>query len=413
MRRPRRLLAACLTGLTLAAGAAVVAPAAPASAASAPVAYDFYRAPSPLPAGKPGQLIRYAAVTADLGATAPATAAWTVMYHSHDARSRDVAVTGTVLVPTAPWTGTGPRPVVTFTPGTQGLGPQCAPSKQIVAGSEYEDTSIALALQRGWAVVVTDYLGYTTGSTPSYTVGPDMAHAALDVVRAAAQVPGAGVDRSAPLATWGYSQGGGGSAWAAALQPGYAPELHLVADASGGVPADPKAVGDSLKGNVGAGFLLDAMIGNEATYGTAWPFTPALSDKGRADVATIKSQCVSDALTTFAFSDIDADFAPGTTYASFSALPSVQQVTAANQLAAQPAPRVPSYQYHAAADEVVPVAQAAALHRTWCAGGVTTRFDLVPGDHVAGDSAGADQAVAWIDDAFSGRPAAALGGCLL
>jgi len=395
-------LAAAVTGATATDAAASTAPATTTATTSTPA--DFYAAPAPLPAGKPGALIRYRPTTANLGAGAPATSAWTVMYHSRTAQGNDEAVTGTVLEPTAGWSGAGPRPYVTFAAGTQGLGPSCAPSKQLVAGTEYEASSISLALNKGWGVVVTDYDGYTTGATPTYTAGPDMAHAVLDIARAARQVPGVDEAAGAPLAAWGYSQGGGGSAWASVLQPTYAPELNLLADASGGVPADPKAVGDSLNANAGAAFLLDALIGNQVAYPKQWQFTPLLNPAGIAAVATIKQQCVSDSLTTFAFKDLNTYLTPGHTLAQFEATPGVTAVTAANQLAAQPAPRVPVYQYHSAADEIVPLAQATALHQKWCTEGVRTRMDLYPGDHVTGDSEGAPAAVRWIDEVFSGRP---------
>jgi hypothetical protein len=35
---------------------------------------------------------------------------------------------------------------------------------------------------------------------------------------------------------------------------------------------------------------------------------------------------------------------------------------------------------------------------------VQTRFDVYPGDHLSGDSAGAPAAVQWISDVFAGRP---------
>jgi len=189
-----------------------------------------------------------------------------------------------------------------------------------------------------------------------------------------------------------------------ALERSVPAQRNLVADASGGVPADPKAVGDSLNGNVGAGFLLDALIGNEVTYPKQWPFTPMPNSDGVAAVTTIKQQCVSDALTTFAFKDMNNYLLPGHTLAGFEAQPGVMQVTAANQLADQPAPRVPVYQYHSAADEIVPLAQASALHQKWCTEGVRTRMDLYPGDHVSGDSEGAPAAVTWLDDVFTGQP---------
>jgi Secretory lipase len=342
LRLPVLLLAALLFAAVLQAPASA-APAAPPTASAA--AADFYRAPTPLPAGRPGQLIRY----------------------------------------------------------RQGLGSQCAPSKQMVAGTEYEMTGIRLALSRGWGVVVTDYFGYTTGSTPSYTVGPDMAHAALDIARTARQVPHSGAGTGTRWAVWGYSQGGGASGWTSALQPSYAPDVHLVAGAAGGVPADPKAVGDSLNGNLGAGFLLMALIGNQVTYPKQWPFSPMLNPSGVAAVRTIEQQCVDQALTTFAFKDLNQYLTPPNTLTTFEARTGVRQVLAANQLAARPAPRVPVYQYHSLGDEVVPLAQAQALHRTWCGEGVRTRLDLYPGEHITGDPAGASAAVQWIDDVFSGR----------
>lgn len=70
------------------------------------------------------------------------------MYHSRSTAGADIAVTGTVLTPTSAWTGAGPRPVVGFAVGTQGPGPQCAPSKQLSAGSEYEDAPISQALHK-------------------------------------------------------------------------------------------------------------------------------------------------------------------------------------------------------------------------------------------------------------------------
>jgi hypothetical protein len=326
------------------------------------------------------------------------------MYHSRDAEGRDVPVTGTVLRPTAEWPGTGPRPVVSLAPGTQGLGPQCAPSKQLVAGTEYEASNIALALDNGWAVVVTDYQGYTTGATPSYTVGPDMGHAVLDIVRAATHVPGSGLRATAQLAAWGYSQGGGGAAWATILQPRYAPDLHLVVAAAGGVPADPKAVGDSLNGQLGAGFLLDALIGNQVTYPRLWPFSPMLNAAGRAAVAQDKGMCVDQSLTAFAFKDLNSYLKPGYSLTGFENSSGPRQVLAANDLKNQAAPRVPIYQYHAGGDEVVPLAQSQALHQRWCSEGVQTRLDLYPAEHVTGSAEGATAAVSWIRNGFAGLP---------
>lgn len=128
------------------------------------------------------------------------------MYHSRNAQNADIAVTGTVFTPTLPWLGAGSRPWVDLAVGTQGLGQQCAPSKQFVAGTEQELEPVEALLAKGWGVVVSDYEGYTTGSTPTYVAGVSEAHTVLDMARAAASIPGTGVSAATPWAAMGYSQ---------------------------------------------------------------------------------------------------------------------------------------------------------------------------------------------------------------
>lgn len=205
--------------MSLATFAVVVA--SPPSASAAPSAgpADFYQAPSPLPAGQPGMVIR--TQPAPVLATALTATATTLMYHSRDAQNTDIAVTGTVFTPTLPWLGGGARPWVDLAVGTQGLGQQCAPSKQFVADTEQELEPVESLLANGWGVAVSDYEGYTTGATPTYVAGVSEAHTVLDMARAAA-VPGTGISASTRWATMGYSQGGGASSWAATLAPSYA-----------------------------------------------------------------------------------------------------------------------------------------------------------------------------------------------
>lgn len=366
---------------------------------------DFFQAPTPLPYGKPGQLIRSLTTSVNLGAGAPAVKATTVLYHSRTATGADDAVTGTVLQPQTAWTGTGPRPVVSFAVGTQGLAQSCAPSKQMTAGTEYENSNISLALQQGWDVEVTDYEGYTTGSTPTYVAGKSEAHAVLDIVRAAAQVPGSDVTTASPLTIWGYSQGGGASAWATVLQPSYASDLHLLGDASGGVPADSRAVNDSLNGNVGAGFLIYGLIGFAQAFPTQVPLYSHANAAGLNAFALAKTQCTTQSLTTFAGVDISSYLNPGETLNSFESLSGVAQVLSDNSITFNTAvPQVPVLQYHGAIDEILPLAQARALHSTWCAKGVRTQLDLFASDHLTTNTQAAPLAVSFLADRFAGRP---------
>ncbi len=156
--------------------------------------------------------------------------------------------------------------------GTQGPGPQCAPSKQFVVDTEQELEPVEALLANGWGVAVSDYEGYTTGSTSTYVAGASEAHTVLDMARAAAAVPGTGITAATRWATMGYSQGGGASAWAASLAPSYAPDLNLITDVSGGVPADVQNVAESLDGSlIGEGLQLYALIGLQQAYPGQFP----------------------------------------------------------------------------------------------------------------------------------------------
>lgn len=199
---------------------------------------DVYTPPATVPA-TPGTVLACRSVTLSQVPGGIPTAAWKLLYSSTDNQGRPAAVSGTLAVPTAPWTGTGARPVVAFHPGTLGLGPQCAFSKQLAGAfqDEYEGDNIAALLKAGYAVAATDGPGYLDGRTHRYVAGTDSGHALLDIARAAPAVPGSGLSRQAKVGLWGYSEGGAASLWAAQLAAGYAPELNVVGDASGGVPA--------------------------------------------------------------------------------------------------------------------------------------------------------------------------------
>ncbi|MEU4675338.1 lipase family protein, partial [Amycolatopsis sp. NPDC023774] len=338
-------------------------------------------------------------------ATALTATATTVMYHSRDARGADVAVTGTVFTPRLPWLGAGSRPWVDLAVGTQGLGEQCAPSKQFVASTEQELEPVELLLARGWGVVVSDYEGYTTGATPTYVAGVSEAHTVLDMARAAGAVAGTGISSTTRWATMGYSQGGGASSWAASLAPSYAPDLRLVTDVSGGVPADVQDVAESLDGSlIGEGLQLYALIGLQQAYPGSFPLDEALSATGEATEDSVKSQCVVQTLAGFPLKKF-SDYSTGETIQQFDTRPDVAAVYAENNLITRPAPTVPVFQYHAALDEIVPIGQAQTLNRTWCTHGARTVFTVVPGDHITGETTGLPAALAWLNDRFTGRPA--------
>ena len=278
--------------------ALLAAPLASAKPEVGPDGPSFYAPPTKKAPKRHGTLLRYRPTSISLGATAPQ--AWNLIYRSRSARDKPNAVAGTAFVPTAPWEGEGARPIVSFTVGTQGLDESCAPSRQFEAGSEYENSNISAALDRGWAVLVTDYEGYLDGQTPTYSAGRSQGHAALDIVRAARKIPGAGLSRKAKVAIWGYSQGGQSAAWAGEQERAYTPEAKVRGIVAGGVPANLRATAENLDGNVGAGLLLAATVGVDRAYPKQFRLASRLNAAGAAAVEQVKGQCVGETLATYA-----------------------------------------------------------------------------------------------------------------
>ena len=124
---------------------------------------SFYTEPSPLPAGVHGDLIRSLKAKIVIP-EAPPFDSWQIMYRSSDALGRPNVVTGTVIVPEA-W---DPGNVVIYCAATQGFSQKCAPSFQLRAGNYWENDNITAILKAGYAVLISDYPGYTTGGYPSY-----------------------------------------------------------------------------------------------------------------------------------------------------------------------------------------------------------------------------------------------------
>jgi hypothetical protein len=380
-------------------------------ATTGPSGEAFYTPPSPLPAGAHGTLVWYRKATLNLGTVGtPSANTYTVLYKSQSVNGTGDVVTGTVIVPTSLWLSLTPRPVVDFAVGTQGLSHASAPSEQLVAGSEYEAGNIADALKKGWAVEVTDYAGYTNGGVPDYIVGQSEGHAVLDLDLAAQQIPGVGLSASAQTVTWGYSQGGGASAWAAQLAPSYAPSIKLVGDASGGTPSDLVAVADNLNGSAFAAFALYAIIGLNADYPSQINLSTYTNAKGTSAIKSALSDGLPAATLQFAGANIDSYTVnnPATsspwTLDQLLAIPSIASAVSAQALGGTPI-TVPVYQYHASSDEIVPLAQDQALNKLYCSEGVKDDWVQYSGDHITVDSNAASNVVTWIGNRFSGATA--------
>ena len=189
----------------------------------------FYEQPVEGVAGEPGTIVKLDPL---LGAPF-ASRAWRLMYRTTDVHGDPVVSTGVLVVPLTPAPPQG-RTVVSWGHPTTGAARSCAPSYGFDPFLGIE--GLRFLLDRGYAVVATDYVGMGTDGPDSYLVGATGGNAVLDAARAARAVPEArATDR---VVLWGHSQGGQAALFAAERASEYAPELSIVAVAAAAPAAD-------------------------------------------------------------------------------------------------------------------------------------------------------------------------------
>lgn len=224
-----RPVPAALAGL--AAAALIVLAPSPAVAAvpAGPSGAAFYVPPAPLPAGPHGTPIRARALPASSPVAVPGAArSVLVLYRSRGVTGGATAVSGVVHVPR----GRAPKggwPVVSYAHGTSGIADVCAPTRDPGSGAlsayhRYVFPLLTRWLQRGYAVVRTDYEGLGTPGEHPYLIGRSQGAAVLDMVRAARRL-----DRriGTRLVVAGHSQGGHAALWAGSMARSFTPELRL------------------------------------------------------------------------------------------------------------------------------------------------------------------------------------------
>ena len=379
----RSLAAAAASALVLGLAAAPPATAAPVPAAASS---DFYTPPTQLPAGK-GTLVRTEPMKLALtlkGLYMPGTAT-RIMYTSRDQLGRPVAVSGAYIEPTKKWTGKGARPLVAVAAGTQGQGDACAPSKSLenfinLDGDElgigYEVPGIYDFLNRGMAVVLTDYIGLgTTDRVHTYTNRLDMGQALLDAARAALKVPGTSVTSASPIGLSGYSQGGGAAASAAELAPTYAPELNLKGAYAGAPPANLVEVLKSADGTDLTGVIAYAING-------ITPYHPEMqaalqnlaNDAGKTALEKVTTQCIGSTLFSFGFQKTKKWTTTGQSLYDILKSDAALRAPVDAQRIGKLKPAIPVQILTGTKDDIVDHKQAKQLAKDWCGKGVNVTY---------------------------------------
>lgn len=161
-------------------------------------------------------------------------------YVTTDTFGEKALSTGTVFLPSGP-APEGGWPVLSWAHGTVGLGDSCAPSVNGPALPERDLPYLANWLERGYAIVASDYAGLGTPGLHAYLDGRTTAHNIVDMVKA-----GRNHTRTLPSdqqlspswAVIGQSQGGGGAIYTARYATEFGgPELDYRGAVGTGTPA--------------------------------------------------------------------------------------------------------------------------------------------------------------------------------
>jgi acetyl esterase/lipase len=355
----------------------------------------FYEPPAPMPAGKPGDVLRSEPVE-----DGPEGArSWRILYRSTGMRGEPVAVSAMLVVPDGP-APQGGRGVVAWAHPTTGVAQDCAPSLQ----SSWRKTIPGLdeMVKAGWVVVATDYPGLGTPGVHPYLVGASEARAVVDSVRAARNVKEAGAGNR--YAVWGHSQGGHAALFTGQLSAALAPELKLLGVAAA-APATELAtlLQADLDSKLGKVLTSEALWSWSKIYDT--PMSKVLYPGAIPIVNGVAADCIRDpgeGLTAFSDSlGLRDGFLTGT----LAAAEPWGAIMKENSPGAAPI-GAPVFISQGAADEVVRPQITALYAGGLCAQGTAVRYLTVPDEgHILVAFHTAKDAVAWMADRFAGKPA--------
>ncbi|MER7666883.1 lipase family protein [Kitasatospora sp. NPDC096128] len=423
-----RLLAAAVTAALAATATAVTAGPAAAAArsaatrsASASDPFYSYDGSAPLASLAPGTVLKTRTLPYHLlGLPTPVTAVQ-LLYRTTDAQGRPAANVTTVV---RSLTGDAGK-AVSYQSYYDSLDPADSPSRA-VAGDvsigglipNVEALFLVPVLAQGYNVVIPD----TEGQGADFGAGPEYGTNTLDSIRAATKSPATGLDSGTRFGLMGYSGGAVATAWAAALAPGYAPEVNakLVGYTEGGLLVDSahnlKYVDGSL---VWSGITPMAVVGVSRSFGI--DLTPYLSDYGLSVYRQLEHGSIVDALGHYPGLTWKAMAKPQ--YADPNSIAAFVEAVNWNNLGSAPTPTVPGSIAQGNAgflegtfaspagigtgDGVMVAGDVRALARQYCATGTSPvgyqQYDLL--SHFGVPVVWAPQALGWLNDRFAGHPA--------
>ena len=362
---------------------------------------DFYAPPSPLPPAEHGAVIRSRPLT-NSAALPSAARNLLVLYHSKSIDGRDIAVSGTIAIP-AGEPPAGGWPMTTWTHGTTGIGPACAPSKDTPTGPEHTFLGMKQVLmddyvKRGYVVVATDYEGLGGPGLHPFLQGVSAGRGALDIMRAARAIdPRIGTR----YVVVGHSQGGHADLFASALGPDYVPELTLLGDVAmapaSHIASSVQGMATATKPSYALGYVT-YVLQSFASNHPAIDLKTILTPQALAHLPQTRRNCITKTVSEGYW----ATAIPKDQFVARADLSAVLKVAATNEpdslrIAA------PTLVVQGTADDTVLPPRTDSVVRSLCKNGNNLQYTVYPGaTHETIVTQAAAQIRSWVDARFAG-----------
>jgi pimeloyl-ACP methyl ester carboxylesterase len=273
-------------GAPAAQGAAAQAAATPVLPSQDP--FYTYTGSTPLSQIAPGTVLKERRVSLSIeGLTVPVSTVQ-VLYRTTGEEGQPTATVTTIIKPLISFIGTK---IVAYQTAYDALGPECDPSYTLQGGNpsdstaQEEELAMAAYLLAGFIVTVPDY----EGTNLDWGAGQESGYGTLDAIRATESYLGA--SSSTKVGMVGYSGGAIATEWAAELAPSYAPGLHIIGAAAGGVPVDFAHNLGYINGDDDWSGVIPAVL---VSLGRAFgvDITPYLSSYGEELTSQVSGQCI-------------------------------------------------------------------------------------------------------------------------
>jgi pimeloyl-ACP methyl ester carboxylesterase len=247
-----------------------------------------YTGSTPLAQITPGTVLKERRVSLSIeGLTVPVSTVQ-VLYRTTGEQGQPTVTVTTIIKPLISFIGTK---IVAYQTAYDALGSECDPSYTLQGGNpsdstaQEEELAMAAYLLAGFIVTVPDY----EGTNLDWGAGQESGYGTLDAIRATESYLGAA--SSTKVGMVGYSGGAIATEWAAELAPSYAPALHIIGAAAGGVPVDFAHNLTYINGDDDWSGVIPAVL---VSLGRAFGvnITQYLSSYGEELTSQVSSECI-------------------------------------------------------------------------------------------------------------------------